>query len=262
MQWASALSLVSQWKVPSRFSSELLFSKLDSIGKNGNWMQFDSTAVLDAFMMEYHKKQLASWVLKEPTGTYLLAVLSKIPSGENLSVYRFPEIKTTPEPLKIHSVLDLDRLFLDYKQVSETEFVHLDNANLKIKVFSDRIYFTYEKPDATAITFPMDYKKQTKQEKNDILDQYLAFFEYEYSLMLRSFVQSTRGLFNWQSWHWYLPLWTKGMKLSRYELEAILEKGILPSSFRLFYVKTKKGEIIQFNTNGNGYYSMEILLSD
>jgi len=261
VQWTSAQSLVTEWKDLSKFSSTSLFSKLDSIGKNGNWMQYDSAGVLDAFMLKFEKKQLASWVLKEPSGSYLLAVLSKASKGERLSVYRFKEINTTPEALKVHSVLDPNRLFLDYKQTSETEFVHLDNTNLKISVLSDRIRFTYKNEDPNTIFFPTDFKTQNEVEKRALVDQYLAFFEYEYSLMLRSFIQSTRGIFNWQPWHWYLKPWTTGMKISRHELEAILERGVAPSSFRLFYSKAKNGEIVQFSTNGNGYYLMEILLS-
>ncbi len=260
VQWTSAQSLVTEWKDLSKFSSTSLFSKLDSIGKNGNWMQYDSTGVLDAFMLKFEKKQLASWVLKEPSGTYLLAVLSNASKGERLSVYRFKEINTTPEALKVHSVLDPNRLFLDYKQTSETEFEHLDNANLKVSVLSDRIRFTYKNEDPNNIYFPTNFRELNDQEKKSLVDQYLDFFEYEYSLMLRSFVQSTRGLFNWQPWHWYLKPWTRGLKISRHELEAILERGVAPSSFRLFYTKTKNGEIVQFSTNGNGYYLMEILL--
>ena len=261
VQWTSAQSLVTEWKDLSKFSSTSLFSKLDSIGKNGNWMQYDSAGVLDAFMLKFEKKQLASWVLKEPSGSYLLAVLSKASKGERLSVYRFKEINTTPEALKVHSVLDPNRLFLDYKQTSETEFEHLDNPNLKVSVLSDRIRFTYKNEDPNTIFFPTDFKTQNEVEKRALVDQYLAFFEYEYSLMLRSFIQSTRGIFNWQPWHWYLKPWTTGMKISRHELEAILERGVAPSSFRLFYSKAKNGEIVQFSTNGNGYYLMEILLS-
>ena len=260
VQWTSAQSLVTEWKDLSKFSSTSLFSKLDSIGKNGNWMQYDSAGVLDAFMLKFEKKQLASWVLKEPSGSYLLAVLSKASKGERLSVYRFKEINTTPEALKVHSVLDPNRLFLDYKQTSETEFEHLDNPNLKVSVLSDRIRFTYKNEDPNTIFFPTDFKTQNEVEKRALVDQYLAFFEYEYSLMLRSFIQSTRGIFNWQPWHWYLKPWTRGLKISRHELEAILERGVAPSSFRLFYTKTKNGEIVQFSTNGNGYYLMEVLL--
>lgn len=257
---ASASTVVAEWKSPTPFSSTSLFSKLDSIGKNGNWMQYDSTGILDAFMLKFEKKQLASWVLKEPSGTYLLAVLSNASKGERLSVYRFKEINTTPEALKVHSVLDPNRLFLDYKQTSETEFVHLDNTNLKVSVLSDRIRFTYKNEDPNNIYFPTNFRELNDQEKKSLVDQYLDFFEYEYSLMLRSFVQSTRGLFNWQPWHWYLKPWTRGLKISRHELEAILERGVAPSSFRLFYTKTKNGEIVQFSTNGNGYYLMEVLL--
>ena len=32
--------------------------------------------------------------------------------------------------------------------------------------------------------------------------EYMDFLKYEYSLMLRAFVQSTHGIFNWQPWHW------------------------------------------------------------
>lgn len=262
---ASALTLISQWNTPSSFSSEVLFSKLDSVGKNGNWMQWDSTAITDRVMIEVEKKErkvLARWILKEPVGSYLLATLSQVPKGERLAVYRFKELNTTPEQLSVHSTLNSERLFLDYKQISGTEFEHLDNPNLKITAFPNRIRFIYSNPDSAPLFFSLDYKTMSTVEKKDLVDQYMTFFEYEYSLMLRSFIQSTRGVFNWQPWHWYSSSWTQGMRLSRHEVSAILEKGVAPSSFRLFYNKTKKGEIVRFNTNGNGSYEMEIIFPD
>ena len=73
-----------------------------------------------------------------------------------------------------------------------------------------------------------------------------------------AFVQSVRGVFNWQPWHWYMSAWNSKWMLKRSELEEILKRGVAPSFFRLFKATTAAGETIEFRANGNGYSELEI----
>lgn len=252
-------------KVDSKkqFSGERLFFVLDSLGEGGNWMEWDRKGLVDPSV----KKALDAvgqgvemvWVISERS-VPLLAALIPQGGGEALVFFEIPKLDAKPESLKLNEVLDPDVVFRDYRQVSPTEFVHRDKGNLKIQVTESRIRFTYVNPDKEPLAFDPDFSKKTFIEKRAIVRDYMDFLKYEYSLMLRAFVQSTHGLFNWQPWHWYLPDWYSKHFIKADELEAILAKGVNPGSFSVFKAKTAKGEIVEFRANGNGFDELVISL--
>ena len=129
---------------------------------------------------------------------------------------------------------------------------------MKVKLLPSGMLFSYEKKGEEPLYMVADYASKDFAEKNSILTDYEDYFKYEYSLMLRAFVQSVRGVFNWQPWHWYMQAWNSKFMLKRAELEAILVRGVAPAFFKLFKAKTAAGETIEFRTNGNGYSELEI----
>lgn len=248
----------------TNFSGDRLFAVLDSVGGTGTWMEWDVNGVRDPAVMEALEPLLAQknkpemvWVLSERSKP-LLAVLLPKGSGEVIIFYELLALDAKPEPLTMNKVLTPDVVFRDYKQVSAGEFVHLDKPNLKISANEKRIRFTYSKPDDTPLRFDPDYSKKTFVEKHGELRDYMDFLRYEYSLMLRAFVQSTRGMFNWQPWHWYLPEWNSKAFISEQELDAILMRGIKPEMFTVFKTKAVGGETIEMRTSGNGFSEMTI----
>ena len=147
-------------------------------------------------------------------------------------------------------------VFRDYKQINDKELVHRDRSSLRVQLLKNGFRFTYEKKEDKPLRMEPDYAQKTFAEKKSILRDYEDYFKYEYSLMLRAFVQSTRGIFNWQPWHWYMPEWNAKYVLKREELEAILIKGVFPPLITLFKAKTAVGETIEFKTNGSGYWEL------
>lgn len=249
----------------SPFSGDRLFATLDSVGGTGTWMEWDVNGAKDPSLMEVLNPMLQSknkpvmvWVLTE-RHLPLLAVLLQKGSGEVLMFYELKHLDAKPEDLAINPVLSSSVVFRDYEEVAENEFVHRDKPNLKIKVQKNGILFTYENKVESPLMLDPTYSTKTFVEKNSILRDFEDYFKYEYSLMLRAFVQSTRGIFNWQPWHWYMPQWNAKYMMPKDELEAILNRGIMPSSFTLFKAKTAQGEVIELRTNGNGY--SELLIS-
>ena len=76
--------------------------------------------------------------------------------------------------------------------------------------------------------------------------------------MLRAFIQSTRGIFNWQAWHWYMPEWNQKYFISSEEISAILSSGYPPAKFRIFSARTSRQVLVEMHTDGNGFYEMNI----
>ncbi|MBR5413957.1 MAG: hypothetical protein IK114_13115 [Fibrobacter sp.] len=246
------------------FSGDRLFATLDSVGGTGTWMEWDINGVKDPSLMGILDPMLNGankpemvWVITERSKP-LAAVLLPKGSGETILFYELPSLDAKPAPLSINPVLRPEVVFRDYRQVSETEYVHRDKDNLKVKLLPSGMVFSYDKKGDEPLYMVKDYASKSLDEKASILTDYEDYFKYEYSLMLRAFVQSVRGVFNWQPWHWYMPAWNSKWMLKRSELEAILVRGVAPSFFRLFKATTAVGETIEFRTNGNGYSELEI----
>jgi hypothetical protein len=197
------------------------------------------------------------WVITERDKP-LLSVLLPKGAGEVLVFYELGKLDGKPVPLKLNKVLTPDVVFRDYKQVSEKEFVHLDRPNLKISVLDKMIRFTYDNPDKTPLRYDPDFATKTLVDKHAEVNDYLGFLKYEYSMMLRAFVQSTRGIFNWQPWHWYMDSWNSKFMITPKEIEMILAKGVRPDYITVFKAKASTGEKVEMRTTGNGFLEMVI----
>jgi len=241
-----------------------LFDVLDSVGGTGTWMEWDVNGVRDPSVMKVLDPLLNStnkpkmiWAITERAKP-LLAVLLPKGAGEVIVFYELGALDGKPVQLKLNKVLSPDVVFRDYKQISEKEFVHLDRPNLKISVLDKMIRFTYDNPDKTPLRYDPDFAKKTIVEKRTEVNDYLGFLKYEYSMMLRAFVQSTRGIFNWQPWHWYMDKWNTKSVISAKEIEMILSKGVPPEYITVFKAKASSGEMIEMRTTGNGFLEMVI----
>ncbi|MCK9181435.1 MAG: hypothetical protein M0P13_00955 [Fibrobacteraceae bacterium] len=260
----SSLVLASEpviFRSPNPFSSEMLFAKLDSVGKTGTWMEWDSAGVKDvelAKVLQRTVKPLNVWLLKNPGENPKLAVLSKKNSGEILSILDLPSFSTKPVPLKISKKLEKERVFRDYAEVGPGKFIHLDDSALKVLVSEHEIRFSYSKPDKQGIALIPDFDKLSRQEKENEIRTRKDFYAYEYSLMVRAFVASIRGLFNWQVWHWYDPAWIKGALIDDRAIEAIISSRDENKMVRIFYVRTSDGNEVEMSSNSNGLFVMTV----
>ncbi|WP_290724002.1 MULTISPECIES: hypothetical protein [unclassified Fibrobacter] len=261
---APASKLLGAVDSKGEFSGERLFAVLDSVGGTGTWMEWDVNGVRDPSVMKVLDPLLKSnnkpkmvWVISERERP-LLSVLLPKGTGEVIVFYELASLDAKPVPLKMNRVLSPDVVFRDYRAVSPSEFVHLDRPTLKVVANDKSIRFTYENRDATPLRFDSDFATKTVVEKRSEIRNYRDFFAYEYSLMLRAFVQSTRALFNWQPWHWYMASFNSSAMISDTELEAILSKGVKPAQFTIFKTKAVDGQWVEFKTDGNGFYEMVI----
>ncbi|SHL06337.1 hypothetical protein SAMN05720468_11281 [Fibrobacter sp. UWEL] len=250
------------------FEGDRLFAVLDSVGGSGTWMEWDVNGVKDPSVMEVLNPLLKSsnkpkmvWVLTERedgNAKPLMAVLLPKGNGETIVFYELKSLDAKPEALSINGVLDPLVVLRDYRQVNDNEFVHRDQPNLKAYVNKNIIRLSYEKRGENPLVLDPGFSKKNMMEKRVVLRDFEDYFKYEYSLMLRAFVQSTRSIFNWQAWHWYMPSWNGKFMMKQDELEAILNRGITPDFFILFKATTPKGESIELRTNGSGLSVLEV----
>ena len=262
---AGSAKVVGAVESRTPFSGERLFATLDSVGGTGTWMEWDVNGVKDPSLMGVLDPMLKSankpemvWVITERSKP-LVAVLLPKGAGEVMMFYELAKLDAAPVALAINSVLAPDVVFRDYEQINDSELAHRDRNSLRVQLLKNGFRFTYEKKEDKPLRMEPGYAQKTFTEKKSILRDYEDYFKYEYSLMLRAFVQSTRGIFNWQPWHWYMPEWNAKYMLKREELEAILVKGIFPPLITLFKAKTAVGETVEFKTNGSGYWELLLL---
>ena len=250
-------------KVP--FTRERLFAVLDSAGGSGTWMEWNKNGVQDPSMMSILGPSFKSsnppqmvWVISERERP-LMAILFAKGAGEVIVFYELSSLDAKPEPLKLNPTPSLGELFADYQQVAPSEFVHMDEPNLKVSVTGKRIRFTYRKADEKPLRFDKNFAQKNFVEKRSEVRSYMDFFQFEYALMLRAFVQSVHGMFNWQSWHWYMTPWNYNAMIKPEEVEAILSRGTPPEYITIFKTRAVGGEMVEFRVTGNGFYELNVV---
>ena len=247
------------------FSRERLFAVLDSAGGSGTWMEWNRNGVQDPSMMSVLGPSIKSsnppqmvWVVADRERP-LMAVLFAKGAGEVIVFYELSALDAKPEPLKLNPAPRVNELFADYQEISPSEFIHMDEPNLKVSVTGKRIRFTYRKDDDKPLRFDKDFSRKSFVEKRSEVRNYLDFFQFEYALMLRAFVQSVHGMFNWQSWHWYMTAWNYKAMIKPEEVEAILSRGTPPEYITIFKTRAVGGESVEFRVTGNGFYELDVV---
>lgn len=250
-----------------RFSSRELFGKLDSVGKGGAWMEWDSGGILDPEIGQILLNEKGTvraevenaWLQKGVGGNSVLAVLETKDSGEQLLFYALPELSANPVPLSLREPLDPRKIFRDFRETLPGRFVHLDDTNLQVIVRENEIEFSYMNPDRQPLLPVENFSKLPESRKKLEVQMRKDFYAYEYSLMVQAFVASVRGIFNWQAWHWLDERWTKGSRIGDREIEAILSSPAQGKLVRVFYRKTSSGDVVEMLSNSNGSFLMTVV---
>lgn len=247
------------------FSSEALFGKLDSIGRGATWMEWDADGVLDPEIRSLVSDSKGNLRQDVEHGWYLglpekskFAVLRKKGSGETLTFYDVPKFTTKKVPLKLSEPLDPKKVFRDYRETLQGHFVHLDDTNLQVTVRENEIQFSYFKPDAQALSPIFHFAQLPEHQKQAEIQTRRDFYAYEYSLMIQAFIASTRGLFNWQIWHWYNKDWTVQAHISDREIAAVLASPEQGKFVRIFFEKLSDGDTVEMLSNAHGSFILTI----
>lgn len=266
--WLSAVASAKPAELYLRegFSPEVLFAKLDSVGPGGTWMEWDPDAILDPEIAKIASDGKGKifpdvehgWLLENPAGNGRFAVLRKRDRGEVLAFYDVPKFKPKKVPLEIREPLDPGKVFRDYRETLPGHFVHLDDTNLQVTVRENEIQFSYLNPDRESLVPVPFFDRLPESRKQDEIRMRLDFYAYEYALMVRAFVGSTRGLFNWQIWHWLSKEMTSDAMIGPREVAAVLASPERGKFVRIFFRELSGGYSVEMLSNAHGAFLMNI----
>ncbi len=249
-----------------RFSSASLFSKLDSVGRDGTWMEWDMDAVLDPQISKIvadEKEDIFpdvehGWLLENPDGSAIFAVLRRKGSDESLAFHEIPKFTIKKVPLEIREPLDPQKVLRDYRETLSGHFVHLDDTNLQVVVRDREIQFSYLKPDREALVSIPFFDRLPESRKQAEIQMRRDFYAYEYVLMVQAFVASTRGLFNWQVWHWLSRDITSDAMIRDKEIAAVLASPDQGKFVRIFFKNLPRGYSVEMLSNAHGAFMLNI----
>ena len=125
-------------------------------------------------------------------------------------------------------------------------------------VRDNEIQFSYLKPDNQALSTVYNFTSLPEHQKQAEIQSRRAFYAYEYSLMIQAFIASTRGLFNWQIWHWYNSDWTEQSQISDREIASILASPDQGKFVRIFFDKLADGDTVEMLSNAHGSFILTI----
>ncbi len=249
-----------------RFSSSAIFSKLDSVGKGGTWMEWDMDAVLDPEISKIVVDGNGNlspdlehgWLMKNTDGSACFAVLRRKGAGESLAFYEIPHFAVKKVPLEIREPLDPRKVFRDYRETLSGHFVHLDDTNLQVVVREGEIQFSYLHPDREALVPVPFFDRLPESRKRAEIQMRRDFYAYEYALMVQSLVASTRGLFNWQIWHWLSRELTADAMIRDEEIAAVLASPEQGKFVRIFFRNLSRGYSVEMLSNAHGAFILNI----
>lgn len=277
---ASAKAQSIRWRSPSEIAPALLWRLLDWVGQGTDWVAVDADAWLEpALARTLGQGYEIAWVSRNTKMGAYTAKLSRF-SGDHIL-----EVQQVDNPWVNRPAVPLEYVYKDglgpfsnwrlegnplcmNRTPAQCAFTHLDYPSLQLKILGRELQFLYAKPDGEPLHIPTDYVRMSDPDKRETLEMWHAYLEHEFSVMLKAFIHSTRGLFNWQAWHW--QAWKETGFISKEELSAILMSGAAPSRISVFSARAKDAKDakdvegsgvfdVNFSTDGNGHYFMEVL---
>lgn len=262
------------WETPTQMTGDLLWGLLDWVGEGADWLSVDlkaeiSSELKKALTYGSHKPDANMvWVLRQANEIKAVAKLIDLSSGKQRLIvksFSMPKAKyKTPKFI----YQDPNYSFFNYSLVGSSMcllqtkpqcgYVHLDDPNLRVKLDGTDISFEYHKPDAKKLLPFKGYNELSSTKQKQLVDDWRGFLRYEYTIMVRAFIHSTRGIFSWQDWQW-LDNWEKNF-ISREEITSFLKVGEIPSSLTL--VRFESGaKLIEMSCDLNGRYYMRVYTS-
>jgi hypothetical protein len=253
-----------EWQSPTAPSFDELWGFLDWASGGADWYFLDAKAYMDQELKQKYKGRPDTWVsilankrllaqLWDGAGGYTLKVdLLSFSSVVKQAkwVYKSPSLKPFYE---YHALQGSDCLL---KQEMRCSWVHEIDARISLEVQNGKWLFTYVNPDKEMLKVPENFTSLGFVEQQNLMREWYAYLEYEYAIIIKTFMETTSELFSWQTWHW-LDAWQKN-KLSEEMLRSFLSAGH-NNNLEIFRYALQGGGMVLMTTDLNGGYRMEIL---
>jgi|GEM_PF-2898390 len=247
------------------FGGEELWGLLDWVGGEAAWMEIDLGGLVAPEIRAVIGKSTQAWFRQSPGSDALVATLAgKASASLDVHAIRIisKEVKVPlecryqgqQEPFDDFVLENSGLCALNSKEVCH--YVHREDSRLRLDASKQAIHWVIRIPDPEPFPLVPNFRNLAQDAQRRTMDDYLSYFNHELGLAVRSFVESTPGIFNWQIWHWYN--WGPDSGLSRTELRALLESGQQPGKLDIFSSSCKDGRKVRIWSDAHGTLGMDL----
>ena len=241
--------------------AQVYFSLLDSLNGNGEWHEIDAQGWLEKSLALEIRGARQSWFSRVPGQTPIVAVRK----DRVLKARSLPGFQLAPAVPLVYRYQGGLAPFADFERYEggghcgegdPCNLIHREEGQLQAIVEGKHVRMGYRHPDAQILAFPGNYRTLSPRDRLRTVREFRDYFRHEFSVMLRAFVHSTPGLFNWQTWQW--PAYAEKNLISEAQLDALFSTGHAPSLYQVLQLRCQGGQTVRFETDGNGQYYMEV----
>ena len=263
IEWKAGHISLLRFESPRAFADDRLWGLLDWTGGGPGWYEVDTSGIVSAQLKPLIQGASQAWVRQGPNTKTLVATLKgKASAPLEMKALASP-ISEAKQPLeaRFHGNLSIfddfslekgDACSLDAKE--PCRYTHREDSRLRLEVSRKRISMILRTPDAQGLPIVEHFRKLDEAEQREEVNDFRAYFSHEFSLMVRSFLETTPGLFNWQLWHWYT--WGADGLISKEAIRAMLETEQKVGSIDVFKMTCKDGRHLRFWSDGQGTLGM------
>ena len=263
VEWKSGHINLLRFENPRAFADDQLWGLMDWTGGGPGWFEVDMQGVMSTQLKDLVQGASQAWVRQGPNTRTLVATLKgKISASLEMKALAAPLADSkVPLECRFHGNLSIfddfsleDGAACALKGAQPCHYTHREDSRLRLEVSAKRISMILRVPDAQALPVVDQFSKLSETEQRNEVNDYRAYFNHEFSLMVRSFLATTPGLFNWQLWDWYA--WSSDGMISKDALKAMLATGQKVGSIDVFKMTCKDGRKLRFWSDGQGTLGM------
>lgn len=261
-EWKKGKLQMLRFENPRELEDDKLWSLLDWAGGEAAWMEVDFGGYLPAFLSKVATGSRQAWYRQAPGAVTLVATLR----GKVSATLEFRVVEPTPEPVQplVCRYQGDSQVFRDFSArnselcaLSKNEkclFVHAEDSRLTAEATAKTINMVMRAPDAEPFPVVTHFSQLSESQQTESVEEYRSYFQHEFNMAVRSFIETTPGLFNWQTWHWMQ--WGPEKLISRKEIKALLESEQRPGRIHIFQSTCKDGRKVRIWSDGQGTMGM------
>lgn len=265
VEWKQGKLQLLRFENPREFEDEALWGLMDWVGGEAGWMEIDPKGIVSAEMAGMISGAKQSWYRQSPGATSIVATLK----GKVSATLEFRAVASSAKEVKqaldcrFQGSLDAFRDFdpangehCEPKDNAKCSMVHMEDSRLSAEVGKKSVSMVLRAPDAEPFPTIENFSLMSEGDQKQQVDDYRSYFKHEYTMAVRSFIESTPGLFNWQTWQWFS--WGEDGLISRAEIKALLESGQRPGRLDVYKAACKDGRKVRIWSDGQGTMGMTL----
>lgn len=264
VEWKKGRLQALRFENPRELEDDALWALLDWAGGEAGWIEIDFNGYLTPELAKRIAGAKQAWFRKAPGAANVVATLKGKVSA-TIEFFVAPAGKEVKQPLECKYQGDVGA-FRDFSprnselcaidKGGKCLFVHGEDARLTAEATKNSVAMLLNAPDSEPFPVVAHFAQLSDAQKEESVQEYRSYFQHELNMAVRSFVETTPGLFNWQVWQWME--WGTDFLVSNQEIRALLESGQRPGRIELFRGTCKDGRKLRIWSNGQGTMGMQL----